>query len=297
MGRSLWHKGRMSRPHNSVAGALLGLLAFGLFAGYDMSVKFLGGGYNSFQIMFFAGLMAFPMVTAFALFSGDQGSLKPRQPRWMALRTLVILGNGIFGTYAFATLPLAQCYAIFFCMPLFIALLGVPLLGEKIDLLRGFAVILGLIGVMIALNPATARLEWAHLAAFLASGFGAMNYTILRKTGGTERTVVLMLYPMVAQLAVVSLVMPFVYVPMPLGDMALTAFMALAGVAGSFAVIAAYRRARAIVVAPMQYSQIIWAAIFGALLFGETMSLPTILGTGLIILSGILIVARQDRPT
>ena len=297
MGRSLWHKGRMSRPHNSVAGALLGLLAFGLFAGYDMSVKFLGGGYNSFQIMFFAGLMAFPMVTAFALFSGDQGSLKPRQPRWMALRTLVILGNGIFGTYAFATLPLAQCYAIFFCMPLFIALLGVPLLGEKIDLLRGFAVILGLIGVMIALNPATARLEWAHLAAFLASGFGAMNYTILRKTGGTERTVVLMLYPMVAQLAVVSLVMPFVYVPMPLGDMALTAFMALAGVAGSFAVIAAYRRARAIVVAPMQYSQIIWAAIFGALLFGETMSLPSILGTGLIILSGILIVARQDHPT
>ena len=297
MGRSLWHKGRMSRPHNSVAGALLGLLAFGLFAGYDMSVKFLGGGYNSFQIMFFAGLMAFPMVTAFALFSGDQGSLKPRQPRWMALRTLVILGNGIFGTYAFATLPLAQCYAIFFCMPLFIALLGVPLLGEKIDFLRGFAVILGLIGVMIALNPATARLEWAHLAAFLASGFGAMNYTILRKTGGTERTVVLMLYPMVAQLAVVSLVMPFVYVPMPLGDMALTAFMALAGVAGSFAVIAAYRRARAIVVAPMQYSQIIWAAIFGALLFGETMSLPTILGTGLIILSSILIVARQDRPT
>ena len=287
----------MSRPHNSVAGALLGLLAFGFFAGFDISVKFLGGGYNSFQIMFFSGLMAFPLVMAYALFSGDQGSLRPRQPRWMALRTLVILGNGILGTYAFATLPLAQCYAIFFCMPLFIALLGVPLLGERIDLLRGLAVIIGLIGVMIALNPTTARLEWAHLAAFLASGFGAMNYTILRKTGGTERTVVLMMYPMVAQLAVVSLAMPFVYVPMPLGDMALTAFMALAGVAGSLVIIAAYRSARAIVVAPMQYSQIIWAAVVGAVLFDETMSQPTIVGTGLIIVSGILIVARQDRLT
>ncbi len=297
MTRALWHKRRMSRPHNSVAGALLGLLAFGLYAAFDICVKFLGGGYNSFQIMFFSGLMAFPLVMAYALFSGDQGSLKPRQPRWMALRTLVILGNGILGTYAFATLPLAQCYAIFFCMPLFIALLGVPLLGERIDLVRGLAVILGLIGVMIALNPATARLEWAHLAAFLAAGFGAMNYTLLRKTGGTERTVVLMMYPMVAQLAVVSLVMPFVYVPMPLGDMALTAFMGLAAVAGSFAIIAAYRSARAIVVAPMQYSQIIWAAVVGAVLFGETMSLPTIIGTALIILSGIVIVARQDRLT
>ena len=124
-----------------------------------------------------------------------------------------------------------------------------------------------------------------------------MNYTLLRKTGGTERTVVLMMYPMVAQLAVVSLVMPFVYVPMPLGDMALTAFMGVAAVAGSFAIIAAYRSARAIVVAPMQYSQIIWAAVVGAVLFGETMSLPTIMGTALIILSGIVIVARQDSPT
>lgn len=284
----------MSRPHNPLTGALLGLTAFGLFTGYDISVKFLGAGYNSFQIMFFSGLLAFPLVAAYALFSRDQGSLKPRHPGWMALRTAVIIGNGVLGTYAFATLPLAQSYAIFFCMPLFIALLGVPLLGEKIDLARGFAVILGLVGVVIALDPGAARLEWAHAAAFGAAALGAMNYTILRRTGGAERTVVLMLYPMVAQLAVVTLALPFVYQPMPMRDLAVTGFMALAGVAGSIVIIAAYRRARAIIVAPMQYSQIIWAAILGAVLFDEALTLPLALGTGLIILSGILIVAGQD---
>lgn len=284
----------MSRPHNPLAGAALGLLAFGLFAGFDISVKFLGGGYHAFQIMFFSGLLAFPLVAGFALFSADQGSLWPRHPQWTALRTFVVICNGILGTYAFATLPLAECYAIFFCMPLFIALLGVPLLGERIDPLRGAAVLLGLVGVLIALNPGTTQLTWAHGAAFAAAGFGAMNYTILRRTGGDERTVVLMLYPMVAQLAVVSVALPFVYVPMPMRDLGVTAFMAFAGVAGSFAIIAAYRRARAIVVAPMQYSQIIWAALLGAALFGERLSLPLIVGTGLIILSGLMIVARQD---
>lgn len=291
----------MTRPHDPLAGAFLGLLAFGLYSGYDIAIKFLGSGYNSLQIMFFSGLLAFPLVLAQALFSKDQGSLKPKLPGWMALRTVVVIGNGLFGTYAFATLPLAQCYAIFFCMPMLIALLGVPLLGEKIDLPRGAAVILGLIGVMIALNPWAegpgAGLQWAHAAAFAGAGFGAMNYTILRRTGGTERTAVLLLYPMLAQLAVVTLALPFVYVPMPMADLAVTGFMALVGVAGSLVIIAAYRRARAIVVAPMQYSQIIWGALFGFLLFDEGLSLSLILGTGLIILSGLIIVSRQDRPT
>ena len=124
---------------------------------------------------------------------------------------------------------------------------------------------------------------------------GAANYILIRKTGGVERMVVMLIYPVMAQLLVAGLALPFVYVPMPGADLGLAGAMAVATVAGYLLVIAAYRRAPVIVVAPMQYSQILWAAIFGALLFGETMGARTVLGTVIIIASGIVIVARQER--
>jgi S-adenosylmethionine uptake transporter len=285
----------MSSPQNPLTGALFAIAAFGLYSGYDISVKFLGGGYSAFQIIFFAGLLALPLVMVFAMADKDQGSLRPVRPGLLAFRVVVVVFNGIIGPYAFANLPLAQCYAIFFTMPIFITLLAVPMLGEKIDLVRGMAVVLGLVGVIIALDPAAAPLQIAHLAAILGAMSGALNYVLLRKTGGTERTIVLMLYPMIAQTLVLALIVPFHYQPMPLADLAVTAFMGATLVAGSILIIAAYRRARAIIIAPMQYSQIFWATLFGILLFDETISLPTLIGTALIILAGVIIVAGQDK--
>jgi S-adenosylmethionine uptake transporter len=282
---------------SNLNGALLGLLGMGLFAVSDITIRFLGEGYDPFQIIFFAGLMSVPLIAGFAMADPTPGPLRPVLPRLMALRCAVVVVNGVLGTYAFANLPLAQAYAIFFTMPIFIALLSALFLRERIDLPRGAAVVAGLLGVVVALDPGAATLEWAHAAALAGAITGAGNYVIIRKSGGQERTVVMILYPLMLQLATAVLVLPFVYIPMPLRDLALTALMATAAFAGYFAIIAAYRRAPGLVVAPMQYSQIIWAAIFGAILFGEAMSWQTLVGTAVIILSGIVIVARQDRPS
>jgi S-adenosylmethionine uptake transporter len=154
----------------------------------------------------------------------------------------------------------------------------------------------GLAGVIVALDPSTAALEWGHLAALLAAILGAGNYVIIRKTGSVERVAVLLLYPLMLQMIVAALVLPMVYQPMPLRDLALTALMATVSFAGYQLIIAAYRQAPGIVVAPMQYSQIIWAAILGALLFDEHMTSRTLLGTAIIILAGLVIVTRQDDP-
>jgi S-adenosylmethionine uptake transporter len=213
------------------------------------------------------------------------------------VRCLVVVVNGVAGTYAFANLPLAQSYAIFFTMPIFIAVLSALTLGERIDLLRGIAVVVGLAGVIVALDPGSATLEWAHGAALVGAILGAGNYVIIRKTGGQERTLVMILYPLLLQLGTAAMVLPFVYQPMTLRDLGLTGVMAAAAFMGYFAIIAAYRRAPGIVVAPMQFSQIIWAAIFGALLFGEAMSVQTLSGTAVIIASGIVIVWRQDKSS
>ena len=286
----------MAPQQSNLHGALTGLAAMALFACSDVTIKFLGADYNAFQIIFFAGLMTFPWIAGFTIADKAPENLRPRRPRLMALRCVIVLINGILGTYAFASLPLAQCYAIVFTMPIFIALLSVPVMSERIDLFRGVAVLAGLAGVIVALDPSTGSLTWGHAAALGSAIFGAGNYVIIRKTGTAERAVALILYPLILQMIVAAFALPMVYQPMPFRDLALTALMATTSFGGYLLIIAAYRRAPGIVVAPMQYSQIIWAAIFGAILFDEHLTGRTVVGTLVIILAGITIVAKQDRP-
>jgi S-adenosylmethionine uptake transporter len=282
--------------NSSVKGALLSLAAFGFYATHDVVVKFLGASYSSFQIIFFSGLMGFPLVTMMLMADRTDGNLIPKHPWWTALRTVSAVATGAMGFYAFSKLPMAQCYAIFFAMPILITLMAIPMLGEKVGLRRGMAIVVGLLGVLIVLQPGQVDLGLGHLAALGAATTGAMTSVIVRKIGNEERSVVLMLYPMVASFLLMGLAMPFVYVPMPVEHLGLLAVMALLGLIGSAFVIAAYRTAPAIIVAPMQYSQIIWAVIYGYLFFDEGMDLYTAIGTAVIIVSGIYIVLRERTP-
>lgn len=213
----------------------------GLFAASDMTIKALGSGYSPFQIMFFAGLFSLPLLVGMAELdhsTPDRAAtrLRPLRPGVMALRCVIFVLNSLCATYAFATLPLAQCSAIFFTMPILITLLSAVLLGERIDLSGGVAVLTGLVVVLV-------------------------------------------------------------FVPMPPGDLGLAAGVSVAAFAGYIAIITAYRHAPAIVVAPMQYSQILWAALLGALVFNEVMSLQAVLGVVIIIASGLVILMRRPPAT
>ncbi len=286
---------------SALRGAILGIVAMGIFAAYDILVKFMGGDYSPFQIMFFTGIAAVPLVMAHMIWDPTPDHFRPKLPRWTALRMGITLLNGITGTYAFTVLPLAQCYAIFFTMPLMITLMSALFLGEAVGKGRALATFAGFGGVVVALDPGGAGpLGLDHLIALLAAVMGAANYVILRKTGGVERPAVLVLYPMLGQLAAMALVLPFVYVPMPMAHIAVTWAMACLGIAGTFVIVAAYRAAASAVVAPMQYSQILWAALAGHFVFGEEISATTWAGLAIIILAGtyILTSARtQDAAT
>lgn len=278
--------------HN-LKGALYALLAFAIYATHDVVIKFLGESYNSFQIIFFAGLMGFPLISFMLMSDRTDGNLIPRHPWWSLLRSLTAVSTGAAAFYAFTVLPLAQTYAILFAMPLLITVLAIPMLGEKVGPRRGIAVVVGLIGVLIVLRPGSADLSLGHLAALLAALTGSLTSVIVRKIGAEERSAVLMLYPMVATFLLTGAAMPFVYVPMPLEHLALTGVIAGLAFVAALLSIMAYRTAPAIIVAPMQYSQIIWAVIFGALLFDEQADVYTLVGTGVIIASGIYIVMRE----
>ncbi len=282
---------------SNLRGALFALAAFGVYATHDVLVKFLGASYSPFQIIFFSGLLGFPFVSLLLMSDRTDGNLIPRHPWWTAIRTLATVLTGMGGFYAFSVLPLAQCYAIFFAMPILITLMAIPILGEKVGLRRGLAILVGLAGVIIVLRPGSVDMGWGHLAALSAASSGALGSVIVRKIGHNERSVVLMLYPMVANFLVMALILPFVYHPMPLLHFGALALQALLGITGGLLIIAAYRSAPAIIVAPMQYSQIVWAALYGWMFFNERIDSNTALGTAVIIASGIYIVLREGTPS
>ncbi len=287
----------MAMASSNLRGALLSLAAFGIYASNDVIVKFLGSNasYHPFQTIFFSGLMSFPLMTILMMSDKSDGNLRPKMPGWTALRAVLTVLNALTGFYAFSVLPLSEAYPIFFAMPMLVTLIAIPMLGEKVGLHRGVAVAVGLAGVIVVVRPGSAAFGLGHVAALAAASLGALNSVLVRKTGKAERSAVIMLYPMIANFVVSGIALPFVYKPMPIEHIGLVAAMALLGLTASLLSIFAYRAAAAVIVAPMQYSQIIWATIYGTIFFHETHDLVTILGTGIIIASGIYIVLREDK--
>lgn len=279
----------------NLIGALYALVAFASFATHDALIKFLGGTYSPFQMIFFSTLFSFPLVTFMLMKDTTGGNLRPVHPWWTALRTACSMINAMGAFYAFSTLPLAQVYAILFATPLLITILSIPILGEKVGLHRWGAVVVGLIGVIIVLRPGTTDLTLGHMAALSCACFGGLASIIVRKVGREERTVVLMLYPMVANFLLAGGLMAITYKPMPLPDLAGLATVSMLGFTGGIFLILAYKAAEAATVAPMQYSQIIWATILGYVFFGETLDSGTVLGASVIIASGLYIVFREAK--
>lgn len=278
-------------------GALLALLSFGIFSTHDVIVKLLGASYAPFQILFFSVLFSFPLVSLMLIRDTTPGHLRPIHPWWTALRTVSAVITGFCVFYAFSVLPMAQTYAILFAQPLLITVLAIPILGERVRLRRWVAVFVGLAGVMVVLRPGSTELTLGHGAALVGAFFGALAAIVVRKIGQEERSVVLLLYPMVTNFVVMACALPFVYQPMPIEHLGGVGVMAVFALCGGLVLISAYRKGEAVIVAPMQYSQLLWATLYGALFFDEWPDGMTLLGAALIIGSGVYIVLREGRSS
>lgn len=279
---------------SNLRGALFSLGAFGLFASHDVIIKYLGAHYATFQIVFFSVLLSFPLVMLMLMRDTTRATLIPVHPWWTAARTLAAIITGSTAFYAFSVLPLTQTYAILFATPLLITVLSIPILGETVRWHRWAAVIVGLIGVLVVLRPGSEPMSLGHIAAMVAAACGALASVIVRKIGRDERSAVLLLYPLMANFVIMGAILPFVYVPLPIEHLGALGVVSVLAFAGGLMVIAAYKAGDAAVVAPMQYSQIVWATGFGILFFDETPDSATLVGAGIVILSGLYIVLRES---
>ncbi|SOC06378.1 DMT family transporter [Rhodobacter maris] len=275
-------------------GALLGLAAMAVYAAHDVVVKVLGAGYSAVQILFFAALLSFPVLTVILLRDRSEASLRPVRPGWVLVRAVATVVNGVAAFYAFGHLPLAQVYPLLFAMPLLVTVMSIPILGEKVGWHRWAAVIIGLAGVLIVVRPGQAELQLGHLAALLSAMGGALASVIVRKIGQEERSLVLLLSPLLGNVVAMGLALPLVWVPLELPALGLMGVVALFGLTGAFLSILAYRTGEAVIVAPMQYSQILWAVFYGWVFFHERVDAVTLLGASVVIGSGLYIVWRES---
>jgi drug/metabolite transporter (DMT)-like permease len=279
---------------NGLLGGLLALAAFATFATHDTFIKALGATYATYQIIFFGALFSVPFLLL-TMWRERSFDIRPRHPRWIAARMVASIITALTIFYAFTNLPLAEVYAIIFATPLVITAMSIPILGEQVGWRRWLAILVGLGGVIVVLGPGTTTLSLGHFATLVAVFTGGFISITLRKIGNDERTGTLMFYPTATNILLMLPLLPGVWITPDAPALAMSAGMAVFGYGGMMFLLAAYRRASAAVVAPMQYSQMLWAVLYGALFFNEMPAPRVAIGATIIIASGIYILWRESR--
>jgi S-adenosylmethionine uptake transporter len=274
-------------------GIAFAVLAFAIFSCADAAVKWLSATHSIFQIIFLSTVFAFVPVAALVVREGGMSALRPRHPGLVALRALLLAADMVFVFFAFTRLPLADAYTMLFTTPMLVTALSVPLLGERVGWRRWTAVAVGFGGVLIVLRPGFAELDLGHFAALGSSLLFALSLIVARRIGGCETGSTLLVSMMAALLAVSAPVLPAVYVASSAADLAVLAAIGLFMGLGHLGLIQALRLAPSAVVAPFHYSQIVWAVVFGFLLFGDRPNAWVIGGSAVIIASGLYILWRE----
>lgn len=278
-------------------GAVLVLLAFFVFSATDAIVKIMAGTIPAPQVTFFITVAALVLLLGHAIATGRLHRLVPRQPSLAFWRALLLAVDTLLIHYAFAKLPLAEAYLIAFLTPILVAMLGFVFLGERLSRIGWAGVLIGFAGVVVALKPGVAPLNLGHLAAFASAVFFALSLILLRraKMAETDAALVASLLIVMTPVALAVAAVATDMVPLELRDYGLSLAGGALMLGGHALLVRAFRVGEASVVAPFQYSQIIWGCLYGVLLFATPVEPHTVLGAAIIILSGWLVLRGSSE--
>jgi drug/metabolite transporter (DMT)-like permease len=199
-----------------------------------------------------------------------------------------MLGN-LCIIYAFVTIPLAEAYSLAFLAPVFIVFISVWLLAEKVSVPRWALLAASFVGVLIVVRPGFRELHLGHLAAIMAAICGAITTSVLRRIAKDEQRISLIGVASLYILVVNGVMMLFTggFHVLDLRQLALLLTVGALGGTGNMLFIAATRHAPASLVAPIQYSQIFWAILFGAVFYYEYPDGIAYVGLAAIVVAGI----------
>lgn len=270
------------------------LLAVLVFALMDVCLKTLSTHYPPFQGAFLRGASSLPLVLAWAL--ATRGWRDLIRVRWPLHLLRGVLGVAMMASFVFAlrTLPLSTAYTIFFVGPLLITALSVPILKEHVGPRRWAAIAIGMAGVLVVMRPSGQGMaSWAALAVLLSAlgyALSALTVRILARTDSTQAMVVWLMALMMLGAGILALPQ---WVPLRGEHFAIIAGLGIAGALGQWAITEAFRLGEASLLAPLEYTALIWGIVFDLTLWGVLPDAMTWLGGAIIIASGLYLLRRE----
>ncbi|MBK1659242.1 DMT family transporter [Paracraurococcus ruber] len=270
--------------------------AAGIFAVAGAFVKALGGEVPLAQVVLCRNLFAIPALLPLLWQAGGVRALRTRNPGLHGLR---LIGGllGMVGTfYGLTVLPIATVTALGFTMPLFLTLLSIPLLGERVGPRRGLAVLAGFGGVLLMTLPTgAAGGSLSGLGAVLLGALGwALAMISIRRMGdaGEANVTIVLWFAFGATLLSALAAIP-VWVPPTPGQWALLAGIGLVSAVAQLMMTDAYRRGEATLLAPFEYSAILWTTALGVLVWAELPDGWDLAGMAVLVGSGLYIWHRE----
>jgi len=270
------------------------LTAVAAFSGMDTLLKVLSQHYPPMEVVTLRGAASIPFMILPLLLTGRLGALKPVRIGMHILRGVLMLLVLTAFVFAVRALSLADAYAIFLAAPLIVTALSVPLLGEHVGWRRWVAICVGLVGVITMLHPSASSLVSLGAVAALVSATGyAFNAIALRVITRTDTTasVVFWMIGIMTVLAVVIAAPGWARIR----DQDWTLLAAI----GVFAAIAqhllteAFRNAPPSVVAPFEYTALLWGLLVDRVVWGVFPTSRVYIGGGIVIASGLYLIWRE----
>lgn len=277
-----------------LAGIAMMLLGILLFSVNDALGKWLVATYTVGQVILLRSAAALIVLAPFAVREGATAFLRPQQPGLQILRVVLGAIESTLFYAAVAYLPLADTMTIWLAAPVWAVVLASFLLGEKVNAARWLAVVVGFVGVAVALNPSGAALSMPALIALVGSVLFAAMMIAGRKLRATS-DVVLVGWQTFATFVVGLILLPMGWVTPTLIDFTLLSLLGIVAMIAHICVTRSLKLAEASVVVPYQYTLIVWALLFGWLVFGDWPTPAMLLGAALIVTAGLALLLLERR--
>ena len=281
---------RADRPFRGIAMILASTVFLGAS---DVTAKYLSATLPSIEIAWLRFLV-FAMIMVPAMLPGSPlYALQSDRKGLQLMRGVTLLASSLFFISGLRFLPIAEASATGFVSPLFVTALSIFFLSERVGMRRWIATAVGLIGVLIILRPGSSAFHPAAFIPIVSALAWACTLIMTRMMSGRERASTTMAYSSITGVCIVSALVPFVWVTPSWHDILFGIFIGLASTAGQWIVVLAFRYADASVLAPFQYTQLLWVSILGFMIFGEVPDAWTVTGAAFIVASGLYTAHRE----
>ena len=287
---------KYSFENNNVFGFVLGFSGYTIFVLLDSIIKLnLVNKYPVLEINFFICLFAFIPIIATLATVGDWNTLINNKIHIQLLRGVLGVICGALIINSFRRHALIEIYPILFSTPLILTILSHFILKEKVGIRRWLAVLIGFIGVLIVSRPGTIHFTWSLFGLFFAAIILALNVLIIRRLANTQSSIALAFYGTVGGLVISGLFSFQNFVSVSLADMSIFVVCGIIGGTGGLCISGASKILESSVFAPIQYVQLVAGFIMGYLFFGDLPDAFEIIGSLVIVFSGLFIIYRENK--